>query len=73
MLVRVQPDLVQFLSLSWDKSSSTPKEYPMDCMVCGGPMILIGVLGSRRWYRCRDCGIDDHEEVEENENNAKEW
>jgi len=44
----------------------------MDCMICGGPMVLIGTLGSRRWYRCRNCGIDDHEEIEQGENDETE-
>jgi hypothetical protein len=27
------------------------------CMVCGGPRYLLGSLGNRRHYRCRNCGM----------------
>lgn len=37
----------------------------MECMICGGLMMVIGVLGRTRWYRCRNCGIDDRKEVED--------
>jgi tRNA(Ile2) C34 agmatinyltransferase TiaS len=28
------------------------------CPACGGPLVPLGQLGRRRWFRCRDCGID---------------
>lgn len=28
------------------------------CSLCGGPGVLLGRLGPRLWWRCRDCGID---------------
>lgn len=28
------------------------------CPQCGGPGSLIGALGTRDHYRCRDCGWD---------------
>lgn len=28
------------------------------CSTCGGQLYLLGVLGRRRWARCRDCGHD---------------
>lgn len=32
-----------------------PKNKP--CSVCGGLKVLLGRLGRRLHYRCRDCGI----------------
>ena len=31
---------------------------PPDCPYCGGPGMLLGVLGTVTWFRCRNCGID---------------
>ncbi len=28
------------------------------CRVCDGPLMVLGVLGSRHHGRCRDCGLD---------------
>lgn len=36
----------------------------LECRICGGPSALMGVLGDRRWYRCRDCGFEEHERIE---------
>jgi tRNA(Ile2) C34 agmatinyltransferase TiaS len=30
----------------------------MDCPMCGGTGMLLGQLGHREHYRCRDCGMD---------------
>jgi transposase-like protein len=30
----------------------------VNCPVCGGPGVLLGTLGRRTHYRCRDCGMD---------------
>jgi hypothetical protein len=27
------------------------------CKLCGGWLMLLGVLGSLRHYRCRNCGM----------------
>jgi ribosomal protein L37E len=27
------------------------------CHLCGGPALLLGRLGDREHYQCRDCGI----------------
>lgn len=29
----------------------------MTCEICGGPLLLLGVLGSLAHYNCRDCGM----------------
>lgn len=29
-----------------------------NCPMCPGKGVLLGALGPRRWFRCRDCGID---------------
>lgn len=29
-----------------------------DCYYCDGPGFHLGDLGSREWYRCRDCGAE---------------
>jgi hypothetical protein len=28
------------------------------CRVCGGELSLLGMLGRRGHFRCRDCGLD---------------
>lgn len=40
--------------LDWDFDPE-PVEAPCDW--CGGPPVLLGVLGRRIHFRCRDCGI----------------
>jgi hypothetical protein len=32
------------------------------CSTCGGPLMLLGALGSRTHYRCRNCGLDSSTE-----------
>lgn len=29
-----------------------------ECVMCGGPLALLGVLGQRTHYRCQMCGHD---------------
>jgi hypothetical protein len=29
----------------------------MACGLCGGPLVLLGKLGDRKHYRCRNCGM----------------
>lgn len=36
-----------------------------ECPVCSGPGLLLGELGSRVHYRCRNCGMDFSEHVED--------
>lgn len=40
-----------------------PEDEPGDvteaeCPMCGGPGVLLGKLGSRVHFRCRNCGMD---------------
>ena len=28
------------------------------CIICGGPLVLLGELFKLAWFRCRDCGMD---------------
>lgn len=28
------------------------------CPICAGEGVLLGALGLRRYFRCRQCGID---------------
>jgi rubredoxin len=35
------------------------------CEACNGPLVLIGVLGSREHARCRMCGLDHNRAVVE--------
>lgn len=37
---------------------------PTECPACNGPGVLLGTLGSRSHFRCRDCGLDFSAEVE---------
>lgn len=30
---------------------------PAECQLCGGPLVLLGQLGSRLHLRCQDCGM----------------
>lgn len=37
------------------------------CPACGGEPSMLGFMGSRAWFRCRNCGWDfsvDESEVE---------
>jgi hypothetical protein len=27
------------------------------CRMCGGPLMILGLLGSVRHFRCRNCGM----------------
>ena len=29
------------------------------CLDCGGPLVLLGILGTTEHYRCRNCGVDN--------------
>ena len=33
------------------------------CSACGGELTYMGALGFKRWYRCRNCGVDQSKEV----------
>ncbi len=33
------------------------------CATCGGPLIDMGQLGERQWFRCRNCGLDQYSEA----------
>ena len=39
-----------------EDSDEAGDDEPMDCPQCGGPAMSMGSLGSRAWFRCRDCG-----------------
>ncbi len=42
----------------------------MNCEVCDGPLIVLGVLGNTVHLRCRNCGMDhtgDPADLPENE------
>ena len=32
------------------------------CAACDGELVSMGTLGSKTWYRCRHCGMDQAEE-----------
>ena len=34
------------------------------CHYCGGPFVILGVLGTRKHVRCRNCGADFSYELE---------
>lgn len=33
-------------------------EEQVACPVCGGPGVELGTLGTREYFRCRNCGMD---------------
>ena len=37
----------------------------MRCAVdfCRGPLMFLGQLGILRWFRCRDCGMDQSQKT----------
>lgn len=37
------------------------------CIICGGELMLLGVVGSMRHYRCRCCGLDQIHAIDEHE------
>jgi len=30
----------------------------LSCLLCEGPLMLLGDLGGLGWFRCRDCGME---------------
>lgn len=30
----------------------------MICQLCGGVLVLLGLLGNLAWFRCRQCGME---------------
>lgn len=38
-----------------------------ECPVCGGQLVLMGMLGWMRWSRCQSCGIQvsSREDIDE--------
>lgn len=35
-----------------------------ECPECEGRGVYMGTLGDRKWYRCRDCGVEFSVKVE---------
>jgi hypothetical protein len=33
-------------------------ERPKPCEICGGPTGLLGTLGNRKHFQCRNCGAE---------------
>jgi len=29
-----------------------------NCKLCGGPLLFLGKLGTMKWFRCRNCGME---------------
>ena len=46
-----------FLTLDLPIPEETPEPGEV-CSFCGGPGILLGSLGSREHFRCRNCGTE---------------
>jgi transcription elongation factor Elf1 len=46
-------------------TEEAPAAY-FECPGCGSetPPVLLGVLGSKAWVRCRACGVDFHVDPE---------
>lgn len=40
------------------------EEEPITCGVCGGDVGILGVLGRRTHYQCRNCGIESSKVVD---------
>jgi len=40
--------------------------------MCNGPLVLLGVLGHLRWFRCRNCGMDQCKKVKKTKAKRKE-
>ena len=38
-----------------------------ECLECGGPAPLLGVLGRRIHFKCRDCGAQQSRRLEDGE------
>ena len=35
----------------------------MRCQLCRGLLMLLGVLGHLKWFRCRNCGMQFSREI----------
>jgi hypothetical protein len=46
------------LDAYWANSISAAYEEPPECGLCGGPLVFLGTLGTKKHYRCRNCGMD---------------
>lgn len=42
------------------KGKRRTRKNPDQCPACGGPLMIIGRLGSVDHYRCRNCGMDSN-------------
>lgn len=41
-----------------DDNEPGAPEDPEECPACSGEdAVLLGALGNKRWFRCRDCGV----------------
>jgi hypothetical protein len=41
-----------------------PRYRKVECRACGGPLVLLGTLGSLEHSRCQDCGSEHHRRAE---------
>jgi DNA-directed RNA polymerase subunit RPC12/RpoP len=53
-----------------EKFLDDDEDEPVQCPVCPGEGVILGALGTRVHYRCRDCGMefsrDDEDDDEPN-------
>ena len=43
------------------------EEIALECQLCGGPLIYLGILGQLIHSRCRNCGMQFSHPVEDGE------
>ena len=46
-----------------DERSGDDYSEPAGCAACGQQVVVIGTLGNRQHFRCRNCGLDQSKEV----------
>ena len=43
-----------------DEMVADAQSHP--CVLCSGPLVVLGSLGRLDWYRCRNCGAQYSQE-----------
>jgi hypothetical protein len=40
-------------------------DVPVECISCGGPLVLLGSIGFLEWYCCENCGQEQSRRIGE--------
>jgi tRNA(Ile2) C34 agmatinyltransferase TiaS len=54
------PEAIEQTTEQIEQIKFTIEQRDHQCAACGGECYPLGTLGTLRWYRCRNCGLDQH-------------